>query len=194
MAVFIVHWPCLLTTKLSCLQKNKWGQATVNARNHFRTLLTYALSNNEFCGLIRVQITVQRRVEMKLCKVSMRYSTTSEFYLNSTSSLQWVTFLLHLIILNSIFFICIGLSLYLCDIKFLFSIWPSQSPCNKVQRRWVFLEQNLSRLGCLEFMNPPYFWFWVAFKSCTMHQSPITLPERIYNSHYSNGVLAMFTS
>ena len=97
----------------------------------------------------------------------MRYSTTSEFYLNSTSSLQWVTFLLHLIILNSIFFICIGLSLYLCDIKFLLSIWPSQSPCNKVQR-WVFLEQNLSRLGCLEFMNLPYFWFWVAFKSCTM--------------------------
>ena len=27
MTIFIVHWPCLLTTKLSCLQKNNWGLA-----------------------------------------------------------------------------------------------------------------------------------------------------------------------
>ena len=27
MVVFIVHWPCLLTTKVSCLQKNKSGHA-----------------------------------------------------------------------------------------------------------------------------------------------------------------------
>ena len=119
-----------------------------------------------YCGLVDTRLSASEK-NLPVCKVSMCYITTSELNLNSTSSLQWVTFLLHLIILNSIFFICIGLSLYLCDIKFLLSIWPSQSPCNKVQR-WVFLEQNLSRLGCLEFMNLPYFWFWVAFKSCTM--------------------------
>ena len=34
MAVFIVHWPCLLTIKLSCLQKYKLGHAKVPTRTY----------------------------------------------------------------------------------------------------------------------------------------------------------------
>ena len=34
MAIFIVLWPCLFTTKLSCLQKNKWGHANQEQRTN----------------------------------------------------------------------------------------------------------------------------------------------------------------
>ena len=37
MAIFIVHWPCLSTTKLGCLQKNKWGHAKVGIRLFFES-------------------------------------------------------------------------------------------------------------------------------------------------------------
>ena len=41
MVVFIVRWPCLLTTKLSCLQKNKSGQTNIyvhalSSRHNFK--------------------------------------------------------------------------------------------------------------------------------------------------------------
>ena len=46
MPVFIVQCPCSLTTKLSCLQKNKWGHAT-------QCNVDTAINNHVLCNYIQ---------------------------------------------------------------------------------------------------------------------------------------------